>query len=359
MGQSPSSKNYTENPEDMVLIQGNADLSNGKIKPRLFTTEITKKSIKNDIILTVRAPVGDLAINEHDACIGRGVCAIRSGNNKFVYYLLENIKRKHIWERLSQGSTFESINSDDIKNLKINIPSLLEQYKIANFLTKIDEKIDLLEKTLVQYEKYLNESISKFTKKENNMWIPKEKWKKFKIRDLLKEFNQKTETNNQYPLLSSTKEKIILQEDYFNKQIASKDNTGYKILLKNQIVLSPQNLWLGNINLNEEFEIGIVSPSYKIYDIKEKIDKNYLKFIIKTPRMLYLYATISEQGASVVRRNLNQKLFNELIIELPPIKDQKIIADFLNSISLKISLIEVKIEKNKEFKKFLLQNMFV
>ena len=64
MGQSPSSKNYSKNSNDTILIQGNADLISGKIVPRIYTSEITKLSYPGDIILTVRAPVGDLAINE-------------------------------------------------------------------------------------------------------------------------------------------------------------------------------------------------------------------------------------------------------------------------------------------------------
>lgn len=154
MGQSPSSKNYTENPKDMVLIQGNADLEKGKVKPRIFTTEITKKAVQNDIILTVRAPVGDLAINENEVCIGRGVCAIRSNKNKFLYYMLENAKQNHIWESLSQGSTFESINSNDIKNFKFNLPSKDEQEKIVSFLAEIDKKIELKEKEIIELKKF-------------------------------------------------------------------------------------------------------------------------------------------------------------------------------------------------------------
>lgn len=151
MGQSPSSKNYTENTEDTVLIQGNADIINGKVVPRIYTSEITKLSYPGEIILTVRAPVGDLAVNEFESCIGRGVCSI--DGNKFIYYFLQSLKDKHVWERLSQGSTFKSINSDDIKNLKLKIPSKTTQESISNFFTAIDAKIELLEN---KHEAYLN-----------------------------------------------------------------------------------------------------------------------------------------------------------------------------------------------------------
>ena len=160
MGQSPSSENYTEDSRDTVLIQGNADLINGKVVPRIFTSEITKLSYPGDIILTVRAPVGDLAINEFKSCIGRGVCSIKG--NKFIYYFLQSLKDKHVWERLSQGSTFESINSNDIKNLNLKIPSKTTQESISDFLTLIDAKIELLEKkheSYIDFKKYLIQQI--------------------------------------------------------------------------------------------------------------------------------------------------------------------------------------------------------
>ena len=147
--------------------------------------------------------------------------------------------------------------------------------------------------------------------------------------------------------------------EYFNKNIASVDNTGYKIIHKNQLVLSPQNLWLGNININDKFEIGLVSPSYKIYDLTEKIDINYFKNIIKTPKMLYLYKTVSEQGASIVRRNLNKELFENIEIFLPPKSEQVEIGLFLRIFDEKIRLLHLKKEEICLFKKSLLQKMFV
>ena len=81
-----------------------------------------------------------------------------------------------------------------------------------------------------------------------------------------------------------------MQSEYFDKQVASQDNTGYKVLKINRIVLSPQNLWLGNINFNDVYEIGIVSPSYKIFRIEKDFNPVVVAELMKTPRMLYNYA---------------------------------------------------------------------
>ena len=90
MGQSPSSSKYNENFNGLPLIQGNADCKNRKVFPRIYTTEITKESFPNDIIMTVRAPVGAISLSNIHSCIGRGVCAIRNASN-FIYHYLSLI----------------------------------------------------------------------------------------------------------------------------------------------------------------------------------------------------------------------------------------------------------------------------
>lgn len=80
MGSSPKSENYNENSIGLPLLQGNADIKNRKSAPRLYTSEITKTCDINDILLSVRAPVGFVAVSKHIACIGRGLCSIRAKN---------------------------------------------------------------------------------------------------------------------------------------------------------------------------------------------------------------------------------------------------------------------------------------
>lgn len=141
MGQSPSSKNYTDNPEDFILVQGNADLKNGAVVPRLWTKEVTKTAEANSIILTVRAPVGEVAISGYDVVLGRGVAGIKG--NDFIYYVLLCLKEFHYWEKLSSGSTFDSINSNDIKEILINMPDEKEQEVITSQLKNVDNLIIL------------------------------------------------------------------------------------------------------------------------------------------------------------------------------------------------------------------------
>ena len=147
MGQSPSSNSYNEDNIGIPLIQGNADCKNRKTLPRMYTTEKTKECFIGDIIMTVRAPVGAISKSLHNACIGRGVCSIKSKeDNEFLYHFFVNHEKR--WDKYSQGSTFTAVNSNDIKNLKIKLPPLKEQQKIAQVLTLADKEIDLLKTEL-------------------------------------------------------------------------------------------------------------------------------------------------------------------------------------------------------------------
>ncbi|WP_415368082.1 restriction endonuclease subunit S [Erysipelothrix rhusiopathiae] len=150
MGQSPNSENYTENPTDHILVQGNADMKNGRVFPRVWTTQITKTADKNDLILSVRAPVGDVGKTDYNVVLGRGVAAIKG--NEFLFQLLGKMKENGYWTKLSTGSTFDSINSNDIKKAEILLPRADEQDKIGLFLANLDTLITLHQRELDNYK---------------------------------------------------------------------------------------------------------------------------------------------------------------------------------------------------------------
>lgn len=150
MGQSPKSENYTDNPNDYILVQGNADIKNKQVVPRLWTTEVTKMAEIGDIILTVRAPVGDIGKTDYNVVIGRGVAAIKG--NDFIFYTLEKMKMTGFWNRFSTGSTFDSISSNDIKEAIIQIPTLKEQQAIGAYFSNIDNLISAHQEKIFQLE---------------------------------------------------------------------------------------------------------------------------------------------------------------------------------------------------------------
>lgn len=151
MGQSPDGSTYSDEPSDYILVQGNADLQNGWVCPRIWTTQITKKADAGDLIMSVRAPAGAMGKTAYNAVIGRGVAAIKG--NEFIYQLLVKMDTDGFWKTLSCGSTFESLNSDNIKNAEVKIPTTAEQKKIGGLFQYLDNLITLHQR---KFEKLTN-----------------------------------------------------------------------------------------------------------------------------------------------------------------------------------------------------------
>ncbi|MFC6276878.1 restriction endonuclease subunit S [Psittacicella hinzii] len=151
MGQFPQSSNYTTNPQDYILVQGNSDIVEQRIVPRTYTTQITKQAQVGDLIFTVRAQVGGMAITEYPVVLGRGVCAIAS-ENKFLYYALQAYKQQGHWELLASGTIFASITSSQLKNITLAYPEVEEQEKIINLFEQVYQLIAQTDQLVHLYE---------------------------------------------------------------------------------------------------------------------------------------------------------------------------------------------------------------
>lgn len=146
MWQSPLSKYYNSYWAWLPLIQGNADLKNRQTIKRNHTRQVTKFWSKWSIILTVRAPVGEVWIATFDCCLWRGVCSIDYPNGYLFQYL---IFLENSWQRYSTWSTFDSINWEQIKSIKIALPlSKPEQSAIAKALSDTDTLISSLDELI-------------------------------------------------------------------------------------------------------------------------------------------------------------------------------------------------------------------
>ncbi len=109
----------------------------------VFTKQVTKRGRIGDILMSVRAPVGEVSRATFDVCLGRGVCAIRYPNDFLYHYL---IFLEPTWAKHSKGSTFDSVNSTDVKEVEIKLPaSLPEQTAIAAVLSDMDAELAALE----------------------------------------------------------------------------------------------------------------------------------------------------------------------------------------------------------------------
>ena len=151
MGQSPEGSTYSIYPSKYILVQGNADLKDGWVNPRIWTTQKTKTAESGDLIMSVRAPAGSMGKTGYDVVIGRGVAALKG--NEFIYQLLVKMDTDGYWRKFSTGSTFESLNSITLFNAEILIPSENEQRLIGIILELTDRLITLHQR---KYEKLIN-----------------------------------------------------------------------------------------------------------------------------------------------------------------------------------------------------------
>lgn len=143
MGQSPKSEFYNSHGDGVPFMQGRTTFGYKYHGIDTWCTKPTRMADKNSILMSVRAPVGDVNIATQDLCIGRGLAALnmKNGNNEFLYYLLLHEKQNLISRET--GTVFGSINKAGLENLEITIPDDNEQKAIANILSSLDEKIEL------------------------------------------------------------------------------------------------------------------------------------------------------------------------------------------------------------------------
>ena len=179
--------------------------------------------------------------------------------------------------------------------------------------------------------------------------------RKCKLSECVKEINDRTTENNQYEVLTSSKNGIFSQEEYFDKQVASKDNTGYKIIKNGQFTYrSMSDSGTFTINRLEDKEIGIVSPAYPVFEATN-IDAEFLKYYFRSE--LFNKAIINlSQGST--RTALKFKDLIDIEIYLPEIEEQKRIVKILKNNDQIIERYEKLIKEKEQFIKSQFVEMF-
>lgn len=146
MGQSPAGESYNETGDGMVFYQGRTDFGMRFPTTRMYTTAPTRFAHKGDILLSVRAPVGDLNIAMEDCCIGRGLAALKSkvGSQMYVFYTLSGLKP--IFDVMDgNGTTFGSITKDTLFGLNVVIPTNFQLQKFEKRVKPIEDQIQICE----------------------------------------------------------------------------------------------------------------------------------------------------------------------------------------------------------------------
>ena len=148
MGQSPPGRSYNKEKKGLPLLNGASDFDGKNLKPVQYTTEPNKLSQKGDLLLCIRATIGNVTISNREYCLGRGVAAIRIFNNEistnYLSILLEGKLR--MLTSSAKGSTIKGIKKRDLEDLQFKFPSLSTQKKIVAILEKAEELKQLREK---------------------------------------------------------------------------------------------------------------------------------------------------------------------------------------------------------------------
>ena len=228
-----------------------------------------------------------------------------------------------------------------------------EQRKLADFLIQINKKIDLLEKKHEYYQdfkKYLMQQI--FAQKLRFDF--EDEWKTVKIKDI---FDERSEKGfNDLELLSVTLNDGVIKRSEIESKDNSNDNkSNYKHVLPEDIVYNSMRMWQGASGVSS-YE-GIVSPAYTIL-IPKNVHSPFFGYYFKTHEMIYQFKKYS-QGLTSDTWNLKYPLISEIKLKIPSLEEQKQITNLFETIDIKIEILENIICDLKNFRKGLLQQMFV
>ena len=284
-------------------------------------------------------------------------------NGIFLAYYLSSAKKNDI-AQLAQGNSVVHLYAKELATLKINYPSKEEQTKIAEFLSAVDDKISQLSRQLEllnQYKKGVMQKIfSQEIRFKNDNGEDFGEWQTVKLGNYLIKYDKKTTENNQYPVLTSSRNGIFFQKDYFAGQdVSSSDTTGYNIVPFGYFTyrhMSDDLIF--KFNINNICENGIVSTLYPVFTVDEKyLNSQFLQTILNEGNEFKNFAIMQKQGGS--RTYMYFSKLSELMITIPELKEQEKIAGFLTAIDERINHTTAQLTHTKQWKKGLLQQMFV
>lgn len=342
--------------------------------------KITEKGLKNSsakllpkgtILLSSRATIGEKSILLNSATTNQGFQSIITNNeaiNEFIYYYIDTLKSELI--KQSSGSTFLEISNTILKKLKIYIPNLQEQEKIANFLTTVDKKIENLENTITSLENQkkglLQQIFSqklRFKDKNGNNYPD---WEKKKLGDITQSqggtaLEKYTTTNGLYKFISignySTYSTYLdngIRIDLNNKtkkQLLNKndlvmilnDKTSSGNIIGRTLLIDKDNTYIYNQRSQRLIcNTKIIIPSFLYFLLNSDFRKNIIKKV---------------QGATQIY--INYSTIEVMHLNIPCLEEQTKIADFLSAFDRKLENQKAQLEHWQQIKKGLLQQMFV
>ena len=182
------------------------------------------------------------------------------------------------------------------------------------------------------------------------------KWVEHKFGSIVSEYCEKTTSENEDTLLSCAIEGMFLNSELFSHQ-RGLSNIGYLKIKKGDLILSAQNLHLGNANVNLRFQHGIISPAYKVYDIVG-CDSEFLYVWVKRDATKNFFLNATTAGASLCRKNIEWDSLYQQAIMLPELDEQEKVSEFLIKLEQIISDKELQKKKIETLQSTMLEKMF-
>jgi type I restriction enzyme S subunit len=353
MGQSPPGDTYNTYGKGMPFLQGKAEFGNISPKHIKYTTKPLKIAKKGSVLISVRAPVGDVNIANMDYCIGRGLASLnlKNGINEFLFYSL--LFFKHLIEKESYGSVFKAINKENLAKLKIPLPPPEEQKVIADILSAVQNAIEKTEKVinatkqlkksmmkhLFTYGAVAVDDIDKVKLKESEIGLIPENWEVVKLENVMEGFtpNKKLKQSDykaigKFPVIDQGQEYIA---GFYDDETMVFDKDLPVILFGDHT----------RIIKYVDFPFICGADGLKIIIPKENFDRKYFYYAL-------LNLNIPSRGY-----NRHFKILKEKLIPLPPLDEQQKIANILTTIDQKIQAEEKKKQALQNLFKTLLQQL--
>ncbi len=274
------------------------------------------------------------------------------------YFFKTSLWHKFMYENGNSGARFDrfSISDDVFGQMPIIHPKdIEEQRKIASFLKRLDEQVTVYQKQFEELKQLKTACMeAMFPEQGNNVPMLRFKgfegnWESVEFGSMLIESFERSTTEDEDVLLSSSIDGMFLNSELFTHQ-RGRSNIGYRKLRKNMLVLSAQNLHLGNANVNLRFEHGLVSPAYKIYEICN-CSPGFLHHWVKRDEAKKFFLDATTAGASLCRKNIVwQDLYKQHLLIPPTEEEQEKIASFFHSLDTEIATQQQQLERLKQMK---------
>lgn len=345
MGQSPDGATYSDSPSKYILVQGNADLKDGWVFPRVWTTQKTKVCDKGDLIMSVRAPAGAMGKTAYNAVIGRGVAAIKG--NEFIYQRLVKMDLCDYWKKLAAGSTFESINSDIIFNAEIAMPSGKEQKKIGSIFNKLDHLISLHQRKLEMLKKVKKSMLEKMFPK-NDAKVPEvrfsdftDAWEQHKLGEVVKEVTRNDSASEAPIMMITANHGFIEQSERYAFNNAGESLKRYILLEKGELAYNHGASKLrpyGSCFALTTAENARIPFVYHCFSAEEQ-NAEFISIELNGSDVENQLRKIVSSGARMDGLlNISFAEYTSVSVLLPKIEEQNRIADFFRNLDHLISL---------------------